>query len=49
MLVVVPTVDANGIEIYYERSGLEPASQEPPPHRLLYLNGSGPRWPPAGW
>jgi 3-oxoadipate enol-lactonase len=33
LCAVVPTVAANGIEVYYERSGTGP--------RLLFLNGSG--------
>jgi len=40
MLLAVPTVAANGIDIYYERSGPED-DVDGPVRRLLFLNGSG--------
>jgi 3-oxoadipate enol-lactonase len=39
--LAVPTISANGIDIYYERSGPTEAPDGRPPHRLLFLNGSG--------
>ena len=40
----MPTIEANGIDLYYERSGPEAASaggSGDGPHRLLFFNGSG--------
>ncbi len=36
MLLAVPTINANGIDLYYERSGPDDVA-----HRLLFFNGSG--------